>query len=648
MSAFACCLWNIGTRQPAHALVTLDMATTKIAMPEEEFCDGRCRNNTDGDLAGSHFSSLPPSILPSPVYEHKQPFDIEMLPVKAPAPPAGSPGPPGGWLSHKMSRSQEICFNVTVCMVQLIPQACLTTCFPIIEILTSDFGITDPAILPWVVAAYALSFGTTILLAGRLGDIFGHKNLVTLGFAWLAFFSVVGGLSIYANYELFLVARAMQGLGSAMMNPNALALLGRSYPPNSKGKIIAFSAFGLCAPLGAYAGMICSAVIAQFGQWSWCFYALAIVSAILGIVSSVTLPSPPKTPNQLQPFRRRLLQMDWLGGATGVSALITIQVALISAPVHGWNTQWVYMLLLIGLILLSYFITIQLRVSANPLVPFHLLNKNTAFVLSAVACGWGTFGVWTFYLWRFLLAVWHDTPLEAALHVLPIVPVALIAAVITGFLMRRVHPSWILLGALVAFTLGPGFLAANTTTSTYWSFTFLSLLVTPFGMDMSFPAATFIMSNSLPMDKQGVAGSLVTTVVNYSISLGLGLASTVEVRVNDGGRNIMAGIHGAWLFGVGLGGLGILVCAVFVIKTIVSPPPPPVSPAGMRTGPPPATTEGVKGAHTVHDRSASSASTLAEREDDAVLLMNNSSTTHILASTNAPQVPPIPTQFRIF
>lgn len=544
-----------------------------------------------------------------------------------------------------MSRSREAAFNSTVCMVQIIPQACLTTCFPIIHILAADLRILDPAILPWVVAAYALSFGTTILLAGRLGDIFGHRNIVILGFAWLCFFSVLGGLSRYASYEVFFIARAMQGIGSAMMNPNALALLGRSYPPNSKGKIIAFSAFGLCAPVGAYGGMIFSAVIGQLGHWSWCFYAMAIVSAILAIISWLTLPSPPKTPNQLQPFRRRLLQMDWFGGLTGVSALVTIQVSLISAPVQGWSTQWVYMLLIIGLILLAFFATVQLRVSANPLVPFHLLNSNVAYVLAAVACGWGTFGVWTYYLWRFLLAIWRDTPLKAALHVLPIVPVALIAAALTAFLMRRVHASWILLGALVAFTLGPTFLAANTTTSIYWTFTFISLIVMPFGMDMSFPAATFIMSNSLPMDKQGVAGSLITTVVNYSISLGLGLASTVEVHANNGGQNLMAGIHAGWLFGIGLGGLGIAISTVYVLKTKMSPQPAKKPSPGPPSGPGIELPEGLKEKNRRSGIFSSTTSTLADQsEHEKEARSANSSTAHIL-SQNAPAVPSIPPQF---
>jgi len=494
------------------------------------------------------------------------PIDDEL---KAPPLVELPPGSDGGWLVHKMSRQQELVFDFTLCMVQLLPQACLTTCFPIIQIISADFNIQNPALLSWVVAAYALSFGTTILLAGRLGDIFGHRNIVVLGFAWLSFWSVVGGLSRYTTSNLFFASRAMQGLGAAMMNANALALLGRSYPPNAKGKITAFSAFGLCAPLGTYTGMLGSAILGQLTHWSWCFYTLAIASAALCVVAAFVLPSPPKTPKQMLPFMQKLGHMDWLGSITGVGGLVLVQVALVSAPVQGWTTQYIYMLLILGLVLIVFFVVVQLKISTEPLVPFKLLNSNVAFVLSAVACGWATFGVWTYYLWRFLLRIWHDQPLTAALRALPVVPVALIAAILTAVLMRKIKPAWTLLGALIAFTLGPFFLSFNQPTSSYWTFTFFSLLVTPFGMDMSSSSATFIMSNSLPLDKQGVASSLVATVVNYSISLGLGLASTVEVHVNNNGLDLMKGFRGGSLFGVGLGSLGILICTLFVLKTTI-------------------------------------------------------------------------------
>lgn len=480
------------------------------------------------------------------------------------------PGPPGGWLSDKMSRSQEIVFNLVICTVQLIPQACLTTCFPILQIIAQTFKLKDPSRLPWLIAAYALSFGTTILLAGRLGDIFGHKKMVVLGFCWLSVFSILGGLSHYTSYEVFFVARAFQGVGAAMMNPNALALLGRSYPPGSTSKIIAFSSFALCAPLGAYTGMLGSAIIGQLLFWPWAFYATAIICAGLAVLAFFVLPSPPKTPKQMLPTGQKLASMDWLGGSTGVAGLVCIQVALVCAPTKGWNTQYIYMLLIIGVLLVIFFIVIELRIAAEPLVPFRLLDSNVAFVLGIMACGWATFGVWTFYLWKYFLSSEHLSPLESSLRALPIVPVALIAAALTAFLMRTTRPAWILFWALVAFTLGPMFLAFNDMHSLYWSFTFISLIVTPFGMDMSFPSATFIMSNSLPMDKQGIAGSLVTTVVNYSISLGLGIASTVEVHVNHNGTNLLGGIRGGWFFGIGLGCLGIFVSTLFIIKTSIS------------------------------------------------------------------------------
>jgi MFS family permease len=88
-------------------------------------------------------------------------------------------------------------------------------------------------------------------------------------------------------------------------------------------------------------------------------------------------------------------------------------------------------------------------------------------------------------------------------------------------------------------------------------------------MDMSFPAATIILSNSVSKEHQGIAASLINTVVNYSISLGLGFAGTVEVHVNRGGKtpqDVLRGYRGAWYLGMGLSGLGMVVSALFVLR----------------------------------------------------------------------------------
>ena len=526
-------------------------------------------------------------------------------------PPGSPPGPPGGWLITKMSKQQEILFNIMVAFLQLIPQSTLTTVFPVSRDTAKSFSISNLSTLPWLVAAYALSFGTFILIGGRLGDIFGHKTMVVIGYSFLSFWSVVAGLSHYAGYYLFFVARGFQGVGASLMVPNGLALLGRTYPPGSKQKVFAFTLFGLCAPIGAYLGMLFGALFEKYATWWWSFYTLAIVSAFLAVGATVILVSPPATPKQMLPVREKLRDMDWLGSITGVSGLVCIQVSLVSAPASGWSTQYIFMLLIIGLLLLAFFVVTELKIAEQPLVPFKMLKADVGFVLGAVFCGWAAFGVWTWFLWKFLLGIKRDAPLEAAVRVLPIVPVALIASILTAWMMRKCQPSWTLFWALVAFTFGPLLLAidSNIDKTVYWSWTFASLVVMPFGMDMSFPAATLIMSNFFPPQQQGIAGSLISTTVNYSISIGLGLASTVEVHVSDHGRNVLTGIRGGWWMGVGLGSLGVLICVAFVLKSILHPAP--SAPKEPSAGPDPAMQMTAQGPPPAQERKPSQAATIS-------------------------------------
>jgi MFS family permease len=292
-----------------------------------------------------------------------------------------------------MSKNREVLFNVMVAILQLIPQSTLTTVFPVSRDIAASFSISNPSVLPWLVAAYATSFGTFILVGGRLGDIFGYKSMVVIGYSWLSFWSVVAGMSHYANYELFFVARGFQGLGASLMVPNGLALLGRTYPPGSKQKVFAFTLFGLCAPVGAYLGMIFGALFTKYANWWWSFYTLAIACCVLAIAATFILVSPPPTPKQMLPVTEKLRDMDWLGAITGVGGLICVQVSLVSAPASGWSTQYIFMLLIIGLLLIAFFVLTELKIAQQPLVPFRMLKTDVGFVLGAVACGWATFGM---------------------------------------------------------------------------------------------------------------------------------------------------------------------------------------------------------------------------------------------------------------
>lgn len=163
----------------------------------------------------------------------------------------------------------------------------------------------------------------------------------------------------------------------------------------------------------------------------------------------------------------------------------------------------------------------------------------------------------------------YTSPLLAAAEFVPAAPIGILACFVTGLLIARLRPGWIMIMSMTAFTLGNIFTAIAPVHQTYWALTFVCLLVIPWGMDMSFPAATLMLSNSVERKHQGIAASLVTTVVNYSISLSLGFAGTVEVHVNNGGRtpeDVLKGYRGALYFATGLGGLGVLLSVVFTMK----------------------------------------------------------------------------------
>ncbi|KAI7259163.1 hypothetical protein KC352_g10479 [Hortaea werneckii] len=140
----------------------------------------------------------------------------------------------------------------------------------------------------------------------------------------------------------------------------------------------------------------------------------------------------------------------------------------------------------------------------------------------------------------------------------------------TGFLLGRVRPAWIMVMAMSAFLAGNLLTATLPPNQIYWAQIFVMTLVAAFGMDMSFPSATVYLSNTIEKSRQGVAASLVNTVLNYSISIGLGFGGTVDVNVNNGGatwQDELRGYRGALYMGTGFAGLGLAISLVFVAKT---------------------------------------------------------------------------------
>lgn len=467
--------------------------------------------------------------------------------------------------SHVIGRSLiwESAFVGVLCSAQLMTQAGLGQVIAPLHIIGDSFGTSDPGQLSWFASGYSLTVGTFILIAGRLGDVFGHKKFFVVGFLWYALWSLLAGFGVYSNQIFFDCCRAFQGIGPAFVLPNAIAILGRTYKPGTRKNMV-FSLFGASAPAGFVLGAVFSSLLSQFAWWPWSYWLMGIACFLLAVAGFFVIPNTVMPERDVSHFV--WTRIDFNGSVTGVVGLILFNFAWNQGPVVGWETPYTYVLLIVGAAFLGAFTFIEMR-APSPLVPFKELSTEAAFVLACIAAGWSSFGIWIYYTFQLMEDIRQQTPLLSSAQFVPVMFSGFCAALTTGVALSRTSPSSVMLIAMIAFTVGSVLIATVPVHQTFWAQTFVSTIVMPWGMDMSFPAATIILSNSMPHEHQGLAASLVNTVVNYSISIGLGFAGTVERYINEGGTNPLKGYRGSWYMGVGLSGLGIFVGALFVLTT---------------------------------------------------------------------------------
>lgn len=472
-------------------------------------------------------------------------------------------------LEQVVSLPREVLVVGIISLAQFTTQVGLGQVLSILHVIAADFGITEPGIQAWLIAGYSLTVGTFILVSGRLGDLFGYKKMLVIGYIWYSIWSMVAGLAVYSNYVLFIWARVLQGIGPSICLPNGLALLGVLYSPG-KRKNMAFAIFGGVAPGGSVIGAVFGGLFA-LAWWPWAFWCSSMVLAVIAAVGAWAIPDPPRKVDISEKSNFEVFKMcDPLGALSGIVGLVLFNFAWNQAPIDGWAAPHVIVTLVLGVLIIIGFFYIESYVSSNPLIPFEALTSDTAFVIGCMACGWGCFGIWVYYLWQQLEVLRGVSPLLASAYLTPLIISGVVAALTTGFLLGFVRPPWVMMMAMVAFLVGSILIATAPVHQTYWAQIFVTCIVAPFGMDMSFPAASIILSNAVPRENQGVAASLINTVVNYSISLGLGFAGTVEVNVTKGNGEFGDTLHGyrsALYMGIGLAGLGIFLSFMFVLKS---------------------------------------------------------------------------------
>jgi MFS family permease len=369
-----------------------------------------------------------------------------------------------------------------ICQAQLMTQAGLGQVIAPLHIIGSSFNTTIGGELSWYAAANSLTVGTFILIAGRWGDIFGHRNMSIIGFLWFSLWSLLAGVSVYSTQIFFDVCRAFQGIGPAILLSNGIAILGRTYPPGRRKDMI-FSIFGATAPSVFVLGALFSSLFAQLSWWPWGFWTMSLVCFCFAGFGVILIPrdaSHIRSPKTLDQF-------DVGGTITGVSGLVLINFAWNQGPVVGWTTPYTYIWLIVGFLFMAAFFWIESRAS-KPLLPLGKLSKDAGFVLACTTVGWSSFDIWVFYTWQFLEISRGHTPLSSVAQSAPAAISGLCAAVTTGYLLSRISPGFIMLFAMTAFTVGLILIATEPVNQIYWAQTFVSMIVMPWRMVSPYPS----------------------------------------------------------------------------------------------------------------------------------------------------------------
>ncbi|GAP93334.1 putative drug resistance protein [Rosellinia necatrix] len=276
--------------------------------------------------------------------------------------------------------------------------------------VASRFRIANINALSPSIAGYDVAVGSFILVAGRLGDVFGHKRIFLIGLGWSAVWSLIAGASYYSTRPVFVVSRALQGVGAALTLPTSLELL-RVISPAGTPKGVVFALYTAMPSVGLVVGVLGASTFARLVWWPWTYWAFSLILFVVGVIGCLSIPSGPHAASVHPGAWTTILTLDIPGMVTGAMCLGLFGFAWGQAQVAGWQHVYLWIILIMSLVLSGLFVMIEACYAPRPLIPYSALSSEVFWILVAMGCCWSSLGIWSFYAWQYVEHTQSASPL---------------------------------------------------------------------------------------------------------------------------------------------------------------------------------------------------------------------------------------------
>lgn len=452
---------------------------------------------------------------------------------------------------------QEILFVFSISMSQLLTEYFVSGFTVILPTLIRDLDIPQASSV-WPATAFSLVIGSTLLVFGRLGDMWGGYPVFVAGLSWLLLWSIVAGFSI--NPIMLDLCRALQGLGGAAFLPTGVMLMGSAYRPGPRKNLV-FSIYGTLAIFGFFFGIFIAGVVGQYLRWGWYFWiggilaTITLVSSIFGIPTHVGKPAENKD-----------VGMDYLGGLTIVAGILLTVFALTQSAhaEQGWRTPYIPVCFVLGVLSLFAAVYIETCVASHPLLPPSIFKISAMTpLLLALLLLYGTWGIFSVYGTLYFQNIMGASPFQVVAWYAPLGIGGFVISLVEGFILHLVPGKVLLIisgsSAVVAqilLALIPG------ASASYWAWIFPAMILGTIGIDLSTILATVFVTTSVPAEQQGLAGGLVNSMLQLGVAYCLGITDIIQVATVDE-QGLAKSYKNTFWAGVGVAGAALVILTIW-------------------------------------------------------------------------------------